>query len=50
MIIRHYDEDMNAEDFILAEKIEKRKASKEKIRTKPIHLDKLPRENDSEVK
>ena len=49
-IIRHYDEDLSADDYTFEAKVKKLNQLKEKKRTKAIHLDKLPIENDSEAK
>jgi len=50
MNIRHYDEDMIADDFVFEEKRKKMNQFKEKKTVKAISLDKLPTENDQEVK
>lgn len=50
MKIRQYDEDLSADDFVFEEKRRKLNQLKEKKTTKPILLDKLPQENDVEVK
>ena len=50
MKLTHYDEDMRSEDFVFEAKVKKINQLKEKKRTKAIHLDKLPLQNDQEVK
>ena len=50
MRIRHYDDDMRADDVLFEEKRKKMNQFKEKKNVKAISLDKLPTENDKEVK
>ena len=50
MKIIQYDDDMRAEDFVHEEKVRKINQFKEKKRTKSLLLDKLPLQNDAEVK
>ena len=50
MIIRHYDDDMTGDDAVFEEKRKKMNQFKEKKNVKPLQLNKLPQENDMEVK
>lgn len=50
MIIRHYDDNLSADDFVHEEKVKKMRAFKEKKSVKPLNLERLPVENDTEVK
>jgi len=50
MRILRYDEDMIADDFVHQEKVKKMKALREKKIVRPLDLNKLPPQNDQEVK
>jgi hypothetical protein len=49
-IIRHYDDDLSADDFVFEEKRKKMNHLKEKKNVKAISLGMLPTETDQEVK
>ncbi len=50
MRIHQYDDYMRADDFVHEERVKKLKALKEKKIIRPLNLERLPQQNDVEVK